>query len=120
MAEAAEPLFDVAVFDNSFSTEFAVPQSIDVPSNGQRVTLALGQHEDTAKLAARILVAFYISSMPHEQLERQIDQMNRQLRGVSTIQGIQVQREPALRRVAAKPDLSKDTHEVVTRALAGN
>jgi len=53
MAEAAEPLFDVAVFDNSFSTEFAVPQSIDVPSNGQRVTLALGQHEDAAKLAAR-------------------------------------------------------------------
>ena len=53
MAEAAEPLFDVAVFDNSFSTEFAVPPSIDVPSNGQRVTLALGQHEDTAKLAAR-------------------------------------------------------------------
>lgn len=53
MAEAAEPLFDVAVFDNSFATEFAVPQSIDVPSNGQRVTLALGQHEDTAKLAAR-------------------------------------------------------------------
>lgn len=53
MAEAAEPLFDVAVFDNSFATEFAVPQSIDVPSSGQRVTLALGQHEDTAKLAAR-------------------------------------------------------------------
>jgi uncharacterized protein (TIGR02231 family) len=53
MAEAAQPLFDVNVFDNSFATEFAVPQSIDVPSNGQRVTLALGQHEDTAKLAAR-------------------------------------------------------------------
>lgn len=53
MAESAEPLFDVAMFDNSFATEFAVPQNIDVPSNGQRVTLALGQHEDTAKLAAR-------------------------------------------------------------------
>ncbi|MDQ0590156.1 DUF4139 domain-containing protein [Variovorax paradoxus] len=53
MAEAAEPVFDVNVFDNSFATEFAVPQSIDVPSSGQRVTLALGQHEDTAKLAAR-------------------------------------------------------------------
>jgi len=26
----------------------------------------------------------------------------------------------AIARVAAKPDLSKDTHEVVTRALAGN
>ncbi|RSZ36176.1 MULTISPECIES: DUF4139 domain-containing protein [unclassified Variovorax] len=49
----AEPLFDVSVFDNSFATEFSVPQAIDVPSNGQRVTMALGQHEDTAKLAAR-------------------------------------------------------------------
>ena len=48
-----EPLFDVGVFDNSFATEFSVPQAIDVPSNGQRVTMALGQHEDTAKLAAR-------------------------------------------------------------------
>jgi len=53
MAEATEPLFDVNVFDGSFATEFAVPQGIDVPSSGQRVTLALGQHEDTAKLAAR-------------------------------------------------------------------
>ncbi|RTQ31352.1 mucoidy inhibitor MuiA family protein [Variovorax gossypii] len=49
----AEPLFDVSVFDSSFATEFSVPQAIDVPSNGQRVTMALGQHEDTAKLAAR-------------------------------------------------------------------
>lgn len=48
-----EPLFDVSVFDSSFATEFSVPQAIDVPSNGQRVTMALGQHEDTAKLAAR-------------------------------------------------------------------
>jgi len=47
------PLFDVSVFDNSFATEFSVPQSIDVPSNGQRVTMALGQHEDTAQLAVR-------------------------------------------------------------------
>jgi uncharacterized protein (TIGR02231 family) len=52
-AEPAQPQFDVSVFDNSFATEFAVPQSIDVPSNGQRVTMALGQHEDTAKLAVR-------------------------------------------------------------------
>jgi uncharacterized protein (TIGR02231 family) len=52
-ADRAEPLFDVSVFDNSFATEFAVPQSIDVPSNGQRVTMALGQYEETARLAAR-------------------------------------------------------------------
>lgn len=51
--ERQEPLFDVSVFDNSFATEFSVAQPIDVPSNGQRVTMALGQHEDTARLAAR-------------------------------------------------------------------
>jgi uncharacterized protein (TIGR02231 family) len=52
-SEPAQALFDVSVFDNSFATEFAVPQSIDVPSNGQRVTMALGQYEETARLAAR-------------------------------------------------------------------
>jgi len=54
MAKRADaPLFDVSVFNNSFATEFAVPQRIDVPSNGQRVTMALGQHEDLAQLAVR-------------------------------------------------------------------
>jgi len=48
-----EPLFDVTVFQNSFATEFSVPNAIDVPSNGQRVTMALGKHEDTARLAVR-------------------------------------------------------------------
>ncbi|MDH6165766.1 uncharacterized protein (TIGR02231 family) [Variovorax boronicumulans] len=51
--ERRAPLFDVSVFDSSFATEFSVPQSIDVPSNGQRVTMPLGQYEDTAKLASR-------------------------------------------------------------------
>jgi len=46
-----EPLFDVSVFNNSFATEFSVPQTIDVPSSGQRVAMALGQYEDVAKLA---------------------------------------------------------------------
>ncbi|WP_422087450.1 DUF4139 domain-containing protein [Variovorax sp.] len=53
LRERRAPLFDVSAFDSSFATEFSVPQSIDVPSNGQRVTLALGQHEDTARLVAR-------------------------------------------------------------------
>ncbi|MEJ8855277.1 DUF4139 domain-containing protein [Variovorax robiniae] len=48
-----EPAFDVSVFNNSFATEFAVPNAVDVPSSGQRVGLALGQVEDTVKLAAR-------------------------------------------------------------------
>ncbi|RZL60844.1 MAG: DUF4139 domain-containing protein, partial [Variovorax sp.] len=51
--ESAEAMFDVAVFDNSFATEFMVPQPIDVPSSGQRVAMALGHHEDTAQLVAR-------------------------------------------------------------------
>lgn len=48
-----EPLFDVTVFQNSFATEFGVPQAIDLPSGGQRVAVALGQHEDTVQLAVR-------------------------------------------------------------------
>lgn len=60
MAEAAadsarhkEPLFDVSVFHHSFATEFSVPNPIDVPSSGQRVSMALGQTEDTVQLAVR-------------------------------------------------------------------
>jgi uncharacterized protein (TIGR02231 family) len=53
-AEAGqESSFDVSVFNNSFNTEFAVPQSISVPSNGQRVTLALGSIESKVKIFAR-------------------------------------------------------------------
>ena len=51
--EANAPLFDVGVFNNAFATEFSVPQAIDVPSNGQRVALALGRVEATAQLFAR-------------------------------------------------------------------
>ncbi|MDM0039876.1 DUF4139 domain-containing protein [Variovorax sp. J22G21] len=53
MAKRQEPLFDVSVFNNSFATEFSVPNAIDVPSSGQRVSMALGQTEDTVKLAVR-------------------------------------------------------------------
>ncbi len=47
------PLFDVSVFQGSFATEFRVPQAIDVPSGGQRIAVALGQHEDQAQVAVR-------------------------------------------------------------------
>jgi uncharacterized protein (TIGR02231 family) len=47
------PSFDVSVFDNAYVTEFVVPQRIDVPSSGQRVTLALGSQALTAKLITR-------------------------------------------------------------------
>jgi len=68
--EANEPpLFDVSVFNGSFATEFSVPQAIDVPSNGQRVVMSLGQHEDSAVLAARTTPridasAFLLADMP--------------------------------------------------------
>lgn len=45
--------FDVSVFNNAFATEFVVPQRMDVPSSGQRVTLALGAQDATAKLLTR-------------------------------------------------------------------
>ncbi len=51
--ERRAPLCDVSVFHNSGATEVSVPQSVDVPSSGQRVTMALGQYEQTAILAAR-------------------------------------------------------------------
>jgi len=70
MREAQEaPLFDVSVFNGSFATEFSVPHAIDVPSSGQRVVMSLGQHEDTAVLAARTTPridasAFLVADLP--------------------------------------------------------
>ena len=53
IAEEAMPSFDVSSIDKGFTTEFAVPQRITVPSNGQRVTLALGNHTAPATLLTR-------------------------------------------------------------------
>ena len=53
-AQAEEmPSFDVSTVDKGFATEFAVPQRISVPSNGQRITLALGTHQAPARLLVR-------------------------------------------------------------------
>ena len=51
--EEAMPTFDVSTLDKGFATEFAVPQRITVPSSGQRVTLALGNHTAPATLITR-------------------------------------------------------------------
>ncbi|MEP7300756.1 MAG: DUF4139 domain-containing protein [Caldimonas sp.] len=48
-----QSLLEVGVLDNSFATEFSVAQPIDLASSGQRVAIALGQHEDTATLVLR-------------------------------------------------------------------
>ena len=53
LAEEAMPTFDVSALDKGFATEFAVPQRITVPSSGQRVTLALGNHTAPATLITR-------------------------------------------------------------------
>ncbi len=47
------PSFDVSVFQGSFTTEFAVPQRINVPSSGQRVSLSLGEQVLDAQLRVR-------------------------------------------------------------------
>ncbi|HZF81162.1 MAG TPA: DUF4139 domain-containing protein, partial [Rubrivivax sp.] len=47
------PTFDVSTLDKGFATEFAVPQRISVPSNGQRVTLTLGSHMAPVALITR-------------------------------------------------------------------
>lgn len=49
----AMPSFDVGTTDKGFATEFTVPQRITVPSNGQRITLALGTHNAPAQLLTR-------------------------------------------------------------------
>lgn len=51
--QEAMPSFDVSTVDKGFATEFAVPQRITVPSNGQRITLALGTHNAPAQLITR-------------------------------------------------------------------
>lgn len=53
LAQEAMPSFDVGTIDKGFATEFAVPQRITVPSNGQRITLALGTHNAPAQLLTR-------------------------------------------------------------------
>lgn len=52
-AQEAMPSFDVSTLDKGFATEFSVPQRITVPSNGQRITLALGTHNAPAQLIIR-------------------------------------------------------------------
>lgn len=51
---AAEAVsFDASVFNQGFATEFSLPQRVDVPSGGPRVTLALGGVDLQAQLFSR-------------------------------------------------------------------
>jgi uncharacterized protein (TIGR02231 family) len=45
--------FEPIVTEGGFATEFAVPQRIGVPANGQRVTLVLGEQTQEARVLVR-------------------------------------------------------------------
>ena len=62
-AEAgAVPSFDVSVFQGSFATEFAVPQRVNVPTNGERVALVLGEQALDTRLLVRTTPALDASA----------------------------------------------------------
>jgi uncharacterized protein (TIGR02231 family) len=56
--DAAEPMFDVSVFEGSYATQFELPGGSDLASDGQRVTVSLSRDSLPVKLVARTL--------PHE------------------------------------------------------
>ena len=65
----AMPSFEVQVSDNTYATEFSVPQRITVPSGGQRVTLSLGTHDVRAQLVTRTApaveqAAYLVAQLP--------------------------------------------------------
>lgn len=68
-AEPEQPRFDVEVFEKGFATEFAVPQAIDVPSSGERITLTLNEHTADTQLAIRTAPAQGASAWLIAQLE---------------------------------------------------
>ena len=53
VADAVPESFDASVFEGSHATEFVLPQRITVPSNGEKVTLALGEHALDSRLVVR-------------------------------------------------------------------
>jgi len=65
---APAPVFDVAITDSAYATEFSVPQRISVPTGGERVTLLLGQETLTVQLFARTAPAMASSAWLVAQL----------------------------------------------------
>jgi uncharacterized protein (TIGR02231 family) len=49
-----EPLFDASVFQGSFATEFDLPGAVDLPADGQRVTVSLERLMLAAQLRRRV------------------------------------------------------------------
>ncbi len=52
-AEDAAPNYAVTVANYGYTTEFAIPGSIDVPSSGEKVAFSLGQVDQAAKMFVR-------------------------------------------------------------------
>lgn len=54
LAAAPEPAsFDASVFEGSHATQFVLPQRVNVPSNGEQLSLTLGEHQLDAKVLVR-------------------------------------------------------------------
>ncbi|MGP1629139.1 MAG: DUF4139 domain-containing protein [Giesbergeria sp.] len=53
MAGAGLPDFEVQTTENAYATEFSVPGRTNVPSSGERITLALGSADAPARLLTR-------------------------------------------------------------------
>lgn len=53
-AEADEPLFEVAVTQSEFATEYAIPGRIDLPADGRKVAVALGSLQVPVELHAQV------------------------------------------------------------------
>ena len=51
---AAEPLFEVAVTQSEFATEYAIPGRIDLPADGRKVAVALGRLQVPVELHAQV------------------------------------------------------------------
>ena len=52
-ADDTVPSFEVAATEGAYATQFAVPQRVNVPSGGERVTLSLGSQTLAATLLTR-------------------------------------------------------------------
>lgn len=51
--DASAPSFEPAVLDSTYTTRFQLPQRVDLPSGGARLTLTLEQHLLEAQLLTR-------------------------------------------------------------------
>jgi uncharacterized protein (TIGR02231 family) len=87
LKRVASMSFDASVFDNSFATEFVVPQRVDIPSGGPSVTLALGVQDATVTLFTR--------STPHSEASAWLVAELPQPEGVWPVGALQLYRDGA-------------------------